>query len=165
MHYVYRHTGLRSNHIHRLQLYWQTDPKMKIVASDFVWCCRILSAIECTCIEMILSCPGKGYRVGTPIVAPNYVKLQMAIKKKQKKHYMQWKSYDLYQIGTVCTTEYTANQHSFIHTLYQCTVPPPHALQGLWSSYSYKNAVGIVVPGTYSHSCTTQLLGLPDNFI
>jgi len=35
---------------------------------------------------MILSCPGKGYRVGSPIVAPNYVKLQMAIKKKKTLH-------------------------------------------------------------------------------
>ena len=112
---------------------WKTDPKTKIVASDFVWCCRILSAIECTCIEMILSCPGKGYRVGSPIVAPNYVKLQMAIKYKKKTLHAVEKLW-LYQIGTVCTTEYTANQHSFIHTLYQCTVPPPHALQGFWSS-------------------------------
>ena len=81
LHHVYRHIGLRSNHIHRLQLHWQTDPKTKIVASDFVRCCRILSVIECTCIEIILSCPGKRYIFGSPIVAPNYVKLQMAIKK------------------------------------------------------------------------------------
>jgi len=90
------------------------------------------SAIECTCIEMILSCPGKGYRVGSPIVAPNYVKLQMAIKKK---HYMQWKSYDCIKlVRSVPQSIHAANQHSFIHTLYQCTVPPPHALQGFWSS-------------------------------
>jgi len=115
---------------------------------------------------MILSCPGKGYRVGSPIVAPNYVKLQIAIK-KTKKHYMQWKRKAMTVSNWYGLYHGVYSQSAQFHS-YSVSVHCPTSTcftRIMVILYSYKNAVGIVVPGTYSHSCTTQLLGLPDNFI